>query len=134
MIDGAIMRRSMRAVLAAVGLVCLATAAAAQQSRVTIGYVEVAGDARYEPITAYGRLVLKSRERPFAGAQVGLDEAQALSRVLKTDFALERISVPSPADVAGAVLRARDERGINFFIVDAPAPAFKPLADAVKGR
>ncbi|HSJ40059.1 MAG TPA: hypothetical protein VK955_03285, partial [Xanthobacteraceae bacterium] len=30
--------------------------AAAQ--RVTIGYVEVAGDTRYEPITGYGRLVL----------------------------------------------------------------------------
>ena len=41
------------------------------QPRVTIGYVEVAGDPRYEPITAYGRVVLKSRERPFAGAQVG---------------------------------------------------------------
>ena len=69
--------------------------AAAQ--RVTIGYVEVARDTRYEPITGYGRLVLKSRERPFAGAQVGLDEAQALTRVLKTDFALERITVASPA-------------------------------------
>jgi ABC transporter substrate binding protein (PQQ-dependent alcohol dehydrogenase system) len=100
----------------------------------TIGYVEVAGDARYEPVTGFGRLVLKQRERPFTGAQVGLDEAQALTRVLKTDFALERISVSSPAEVAGAVSQARDARGINFFIVDAPAEAFKPLAAAVKGR
>ena len=106
--------------------------AAAQ--RVTIGYVEVAGDTRYEPITGYGRLVLKSRERPFAGAQVGLDEAQALTRVLKTDFALERITVASPAEVAPAVVQARDSRGIHFFIVDAPAEAFKPLADSVRGR
>ena len=106
--------------------------AAAQ--RVTIGYVEVAGDTRYEPITGYGRLVLKSRERPFAGAQVGLDEAQALTRVLKTDFALERITVASPAEVAPAVVQARDSRGIHFFIVDAPAQAFKPLADSVRGR
>jgi ABC transporter substrate binding protein (PQQ-dependent alcohol dehydrogenase system) len=101
---------------------------------VTIGYVEVAGDARYEPITGFGRLVLKTRERPFAGAQVGLDEAQALARVLKTEFALERISVPSPAEVAPAVVQARDARGIQFFIVDAPADAFKPLAAAVRGR
>ena len=57
---------------------------------------------------AYGRLVLKTRDRPFAGAQVGLDEAQALTRVLKTDFALERITVPSPAEVAPAVVQARD--------------------------
>ena len=104
------------------------------QERITIGYVEVAGDARYEPITGYGRLVLKSRERPFAGAQVGVDDAQALARVSKTDFALERISVKSPAEVAAAVVHARDAGGMHFFIVDAPAEAFKPLADAVRGR
>src|SRR5262245_38801696 len=66
---------------AAVIFVCGASIACAQspsQPRMTIGYVEVAGDARYEPVTGFGRLVLKHRERPFAGAQVGLDEAQAL--------------------------------------------------------
>ena len=49
---------------------------------------------------AYERLILKTREHPFAGAQVGIDEAQALTRVLKTDFALERITVKSAAEVA----------------------------------
>jgi ABC transporter substrate binding protein (PQQ-dependent alcohol dehydrogenase system) len=107
---------------------------AAPQERVTIGYVEVMGDVRYEPITGYGRLVLKSRERPFAGAQIGIEDAQALVRILKIDFALERITVKSPAEVAGAVTQARDAGGIHFFIVDAPAEAFKPLADAVRGR
>jgi ABC transporter substrate binding protein (PQQ-dependent alcohol dehydrogenase system) len=106
----------------------------APQPRVTIGYVEIVGDPRYEPITGFGRLVLRSREHPVAGAQVALDEAQALTRVLKTDFALERINVTSPAEVAGAVLQARAASGIHFFIVDAPAEAFEPLADAVKGR
>jgi ABC transporter substrate binding protein (PQQ-dependent alcohol dehydrogenase system) len=121
-------------VVALVGGATIAWAQSPPQPRMTIGYVEVAGDARYEPVTGFGRLVLKQRERPFTGAQVGLDEAQALTRVLKTDFALERISVSSPAEVAGAVSQARDARGINFFIVDAPAEAFKPLAAAVKGR
>ena len=60
----------------------------ASQPRVTIGYVDIAGDPRHEPIKAYERIVLKPRESPFAGAQVGLDEAQALSRVLKIDFGL----------------------------------------------
>jgi len=74
--------RNLCAALGAVAVASLAPAAFAQQppspappQRVTIGYVEVAGDARYEPITGFGRLVLKNRERPFAGAQVGLDEA-----------------------------------------------------------
>jgi ABC transporter substrate binding protein (PQQ-dependent alcohol dehydrogenase system) len=104
------------------------------QPRVTIGYVEVAGDARYEPITAYGRLVLKSRERPFAGAQVGLDEAQALTRVLRIEFALERTTVASASELASAVKEARDARGVHFFIVDASAEALVPLAAAVRGR
>jgi len=106
----------------------------APQPRVTIGFVEIEGDPRHEPLKAYERLVLKAREHPFAGAQVGIDEAQALTRVLKTEFALERITVKSPAEVAGAVTQALDARGIHFFIVDAPAEAFKPLAAAVRGR
>ena len=104
------------------------------QPRVTIGYVEIAGDPRYEPVTGYGRVVLKSRERPFVGAQVGIDDAQSVSRALKIDFALERISVTSAAEAAAAVPRARDSRGIHFFIADVPAEAFEPLADAIRGR
>jgi ABC transporter substrate binding protein (PQQ-dependent alcohol dehydrogenase system) len=106
----------------------------APQPRVTIGYVDIAGDPRHEPIKAYERIVLKPRESPFAGAKVGIDEAQALSRVLKIDFALERITVKSASEVAQAVTQSLTDRGIHFFIVDAPAEAFRPLATAVRGR
>jgi ABC transporter substrate binding protein (PQQ-dependent alcohol dehydrogenase system) len=136
------LRRSC-AVLAAgflVGTIAAAVAqtppppAPAQQARLTIGFVEIEGDPRHEPIRAYERLILKTRDHPFAGAQVGIDEAQALSRVLKTDFALERMTVKSAEAVAPAVLQALETRNIHFFIVDAPAEAFKPLAAAVRGR
>jgi ABC transporter substrate binding protein (PQQ-dependent alcohol dehydrogenase system) len=104
------------------------------RQRLTIGYVEIEGDVRYEPIRAYERLILKTREHPFAGAQVGLDDAKVLARVLKTDFALERITVKSAAEVAPAVQQAMTSRDIRYFIVDAPAEAFAPLAEAVRGR
>ena len=78
------------------------------QQKLTVGFVEIEGDPRHEPIRAYERLVLKLREHPYAGAQVGIEEAAALSRVLKTDFALERITVKSPAEVATAVTQARE--------------------------
>jgi ABC transporter substrate binding protein (PQQ-dependent alcohol dehydrogenase system) len=100
----------------------------------TIGFVDIEGDPRHEPLKAYGRLVLKTREHPFAGAQVAIEEAQAIARVLKIDFALERITVKSADAVAPAVLQALDARNIQFFVVDAPAEAFKPLAAAVHGR
>ena len=96
--------------------------------------MEIAGDPRHEPVRAYERLILKTREHPFTGAQIGVDEAAALMRVLNTEFSLERITVKSAAEVAPAVTEAMEARKIGFFLIDAPAEAFKPLAAAVKGR
>src|SRR5580692_9891509 len=106
----------------------------AQPQKLTIGFVDIEGDPRYEPIQGPDRLILKTREHPFTGAQVGIDEAQPLTRVLKTDFALERITVKSAAEVAGAVQQALETRDIHLFLVDAPADALKSLAAAVRGR
>jgi ABC transporter substrate binding protein (PQQ-dependent alcohol dehydrogenase system) len=134
----------MRATVAVLSA-CAATIALAQQpparpapppqqpqQKLTIGFVEIDGDPRYEPIQGSDRIVLKSRAHPYAGAEVGIDEAAALSRVLRTDFALERITVKSAEEVAPAVTQAL-LRNIHFFLVDAPAEAFKPLAGAIRG-
>jgi ABC transporter substrate binding protein (PQQ-dependent alcohol dehydrogenase system) len=104
------------------------------RQQLVIGYVEIEGDPRYEPIRGYERLILKTRDHPFTGAQIGIDEAAALVRVLNTQFTLERITVKSPAEVAPAVIAALEGRDIHFFLIDAPADAFRPLAAATKGR
>ncbi len=134
--------------LAAVGLLGLtwAAAAAAQdtsapahsmpappQQHVKIAFVQVDGDARYAPIVASDRIVLKKPEHPFAGAQVGIDDAAPLQRILGTDFVLERMSVESPAAVAPAIRQAADA-GIRFFLVDAPTEAYPPLATTMHDR
>jgi ABC transporter substrate binding protein (PQQ-dependent alcohol dehydrogenase system) len=108
------------------------TQPAAPQQHVKIGFVEVEGDPRYEPIRAYERIILKTREHPFAGAEVGIDEAAVLTRILHTDFTLDRIIARSSADVATVVAKAADA-GTHFFLIDAPADAYKPLADVVHG-
>ena len=105
----------------------------APQQHVKIAFVQVDGDPRYAPIRASDRIVLKAPEHPFAGAEVGIDEAAPLVRLLNTDFTLDRIVVKSPADVAPAVLQAADA-GTHFFLIDAPADAYRPLAAAVRGR
>ena len=137
------MQRFTRSICNAMFVVCTATSVLAQpapppaqqpQQKLTIGFVEIEGDPRYEPIKGFERLVLKTREHPFVGAQVGIDEALALTRVLKTDFVLERITVKSAAEVAPAVQQAMEGRNIHFFLADVPAEAFKPLAAAVRGR
>ena len=138
---------SKRAAIAVIALACAVAAAwgqgappapatapaPTQNQRLTIGFVEIAGDPRYEPVKAYERLILKTRDHPYAGAQIGIDEAAALTRVLKTDFVLERITVKSAAEVAPAVTAALG-RNIHMFLIDAPAEAYKPLAAAVKGK
>jgi ABC transporter substrate binding protein (PQQ-dependent alcohol dehydrogenase system) len=122
------------AAFAALAVTAWAQAPQQPQQRITIGFVDIEGDPRHEPLRAYERLILKPRDHPFPGAQVGIDEAAALTRVLRTEFKLERITVKSAAEVAPAVIEANAAKSIQFFIIDAPAEAFKPLAAAVRGR
>jgi ABC transporter substrate binding protein (PQQ-dependent alcohol dehydrogenase system) len=111
-----------------------ASAQDAPRQTLTIGYVEIVGDPRYEPIRGADRIILKTRAHPYAGAEVSVDDAAPLRRVLPVDFALARISVSSAEEVAPAVLQAIERRNIHFFLIDAPASAFAPLAAAVRGR
>jgi ABC transporter substrate binding protein (PQQ-dependent alcohol dehydrogenase system) len=103
------------------------------QQHVKIAFVQIENDPRYEPIRAYERIILKAPEHPFTGAQIGVDEAAPLTRLLNTDFVLDRIVAKSSLDVARAVVEAADA-GTHFFLVDVPAEAYQALAAAVHGR
>ncbi len=98
-----------------------------------IAYVEIDGDPRYEPLRVFERLVLKTRDRPFAGAQAGIEDAAPLKRVTGADFQLRRMTLKKAEEMAPEVIRAIDS-GVAFFLIDAPAEAFRALAAAVKGR
>src|ERR1700677_3012120 len=67
-------------------------ATAAPRQHISIGFVDIEAEPRHDPVRAYERLILKVRDHPFAGAQIGVDEAAALVRVLNTEFSLERIT------------------------------------------
>jgi ABC transporter substrate binding protein (PQQ-dependent alcohol dehydrogenase system) len=103
------------------------------KQQINIAFVEIENDPRYAPVRAYERIILKTRTHPFSGAELGLDDAAPLARVLKADFRLERITAKSAAEVAPVVRTALDA-GTHFFVIDAPAESFKPLAEAVRGR
>jgi ABC transporter substrate binding protein (PQQ-dependent alcohol dehydrogenase system) len=118
--------------------VCSITSGSAQDTpsakpQINIAFVEIEDDPRYAPVRAYERIILKTRAHPFTGAELGLDDAAPLARVLKADFRLQRIKVKSAAEVAPAVGTALDA-GTHFFLIDAPAESFKSLAEAVRGR
>ena len=114
-------------------LAVVAAPARAQTPVVPIVYVELADDPRYEPVRAYGRVVLDARARPFEGAQTGLEDARALSRAIGAEHQMSRITAKSAADMAAAVARAIDG-GVSYFLVDAPPEALRAVAAAAKGR
>ena len=109
-------------------------AAAAERTLFAIGYLEIAGDARYAEVRNYTGLKLRTVRRPFPGAQVAARESRATGRALGLKLGLERAEAPDAGGLAATVRRLRDEAGIRFFLVDADADTLLALADAVRGE
>ena len=110
-----------------------AQTAATPLAQVKIAFVDVANDARYEPVKAFERLVLKTPDHPFAGAQVGIEDARPLQRTIRAEFTLDRVTALSVAQIAQSVLDA-NARGVSFILLDAPAESYAAVSTAVKGR
>lgn len=106
----------------------------ASADTLTIGYVEIAGDERYEPVHGAERMILATRDRPFDAVEVALDEARPLSPVIHLDFAVTRITAKAMDEVVPMVLAALRDQNIHFFVLDLPADAVKKLAEGASGK
>ena len=98
-----------------------------------IVYVEMEDDARYEPVKAGERIVLRAPHRPYHGAAVAIDDAAALARVTGVTLKLERITA-EPGKAADAIAEARRKHGASIMLLDLPASAFAGVAAALKGQ
>ena len=111
--------------------------AALAQSDVTpldIGYLEIAGDPRYEEQRGYTGIRLRTRHRPFDGAAGALRESRYLGRALKIEFGLERAGGKSAAELAAAIRGLKADKGVRFFIIDAAAEVLSEVAAATRGE
>jgi ABC transporter substrate binding protein (PQQ-dependent alcohol dehydrogenase system) len=108
-------------------------APAAVTKSVTIGYVELASDPRYDNAGAFAGIQFYTLARPFTGAEVAIDEAQDVGRLLKMEFRLEK---SAGADVATLTqtIKGWVANGTHFVVADLPADALVQLADAVKDQ
>src|SRR5690606_12412629 len=97
---------------------------------VTVGYVELSNDPRYESQGAYSGIQFYTLARPFAGAEVGIEEAQDVGRLLGIEFELEKAAAESVTALAEQV-SAWAEGGTHFVVADLPADALVQLADAI---
>jgi len=112
-----------------------APAAIAQPSdTLTIGYVEIAGDARYAPVHGAERMILATRDRPFPAVEVALDDAKPLTPVIHRSFAATRITAKSADDVVPSVLSAMRSQDLAFFVLDLPGDAVAKLAQALSDK
>lgn len=96
-----------------------------------IGYVQLAHDPRYDPDRAYERVPVRPLERPFAGAQTAIEDAQALGKFLGLHFDLTRQTGDDAHSLAAtAVGWAHD--GIHFVVADLPPDALLQFADDLR--
>jgi len=99
----------------------------------TLGYLELADDTRYEARRAYARIGLKTRARPFAGAELGIVDAAMIAGAVDTELGLKRITSKEASDLIGAIKQALTENDIHYFLVDLPTEAVSQVVAGTQG-
>lgn len=137
MIDGA--RRLAAAVTLASGIAAPLppTAVHAETTAVTVmklGYVELADDARYADRGALSGIVFTDRGRPYQGSQVALQDAQAIGRVIKVAFSMERSTGKSVDELVQRISGWITDDNVHFVLTDLAATPLKELARRLADR
>ena len=111
----------------AVGAFLALTGAAAAQTPVTIGYLGLSDDPRYQPQFVYTRLELEAAGRPADGAVMGVADMQTLAEAAGFTATLDQQSAP---DLAGLVAKVGEmsAAGERFIILDLPADLVDQVA------
>jgi len=123
-----------RIALALIGVSLLGSAAQAAPlgKEITIGYVQIADDSRYDQREGPAETEV-TPPRPVAGAEMALDEVNLADAPLGRSFKLEKAEV----DNAGALAAKIDmmaKNGTHWFLVDAGDADMAALAKAEKGK
>jgi ABC transporter substrate binding protein (PQQ-dependent alcohol dehydrogenase system) len=136
MIKGA---RDFAAAALVVGLVVstpliAAQAESSQTSAMKLGYVELMDDPRYANRGAHSGIVFTDLGRPYQGSQVALEDAQAIGRVIRVEFSMEKSSAASVDELAKQISDWITKDGIHFVLADLPAAALTDLARRLAER
>ncbi len=99
----------------------------------TIAFMELRKDKRYDTKRTYARYLTQALGRPYQGAEVALREIRYHGKEAGIEFRLERIQAPD-IDGLRRALTAQYDKGTQFFVVDAKADvvtALSATADAM---
>jgi ABC transporter substrate binding protein (PQQ-dependent alcohol dehydrogenase system) len=118
----------------AAGALAAGNEAASEVAPMPIGYLEITGDERYDQNRSYAGIQVRRRWRPVAGAELAVRGSRVLRRALKLEFSLERGAAETAAELVSVIERLAAERGVRFFLIDAPAEALTAVAEGTRGR
>lgn len=130
----------MRKLLACLALLLAAPLALAEDGdlpTMTIGYLDMAEDARYDewgihPVDIRSSTAIVDR-RGLAGAELGLADLSSLKRVAKTEFAMDHARVADTAAMLAEIARMR-EAGAAVFVIDAPSSIVAEVSASMAGE
>ena len=125
----------MNRVLVAVAMSCalsLAARAAPLGHEVTVGYLQVADDPRYDDKEGPAETTI-TVGRPVAGAEMAVDEVNIDAATSGRTYRLDKEEADS-GDGLAAKIDAMAAKGLHWFLIDAPDEAMATLAKAERGR
>lgn len=116
--------------LAAIGLMlafAVQAGTALAGGSVTIGYLGLTDDPRYQPDLVYTRIEINPPDDPTFGAKMGVDDLNIIGQAVGMSFALD---FEKAADITGLVdaVHKMVTVGEHFVIVDLPAPLVDQVA------
>ncbi|MDP6951372.1 MAG: amino acid ABC transporter substrate-binding protein [Alphaproteobacteria bacterium] len=103
----------------------------------TIGYLDMAEDARYDewgihPVDIRSSTAIVDR-RGLAGAELGMADLERLKRVAKTVFAMDHVRVANTDAMLAEIARMR-QAGTTVFVLDAPSAVVANVAATLAGE
>ncbi|HJS84640.1 MAG TPA: branched-chain amino acid ABC transporter substrate-binding protein [Acetobacteraceae bacterium] len=99
-----------------------------------LGYVELADDPRYADRGSLSGINFTDLGRPYLGSQVALADAQAIGRVVRVDFSMEKATGKSVDDLVRQISGWITAGGVHFVLADLPAAALKELSHRLAGQ
>ncbi|MBI4923515.1 MAG: ABC transporter substrate-binding protein [Devosia nanyangense] len=116
--------------LAAIGLLlafAVQAGATFAGGSVTIGYLGLSDDPRYQPDLVYTRIEINPPDDPTFGAKMGVDDLGIIGQAVGMSFTLD---FEKAADITGLVdaVRRMVAAGEHFVIVDLPASLLDQVA------
>src|SRR5262245_2234494 len=120
-------------VLAAALLLAAARPVRAADRTLTIGYVEVENDPRYDDKRMAARYPLQPWGRPFDGARVALEESEFAGSAAGVTFEVRRVAASEPDGLLPAIQRLQSA-GVRLVLLDAPGPVVDAVARQTRGR